>query len=129
MSQYGPSVEDAIKYIRGFFDRLCYVDTSSRSIVLTTNQTDLARRVGSMIRTLGIKCSIQKMGKVVKLRVSGRKPLELWAKEIGFEPEKMIKLDRVLASYRRPNVEPTGTTERATAVEAEGVSGESRSQD
>ena len=95
------SVVDA-EYIKGFFDRLCHVDTSGRAIVLTTNQVDLAKTVAGTLRMMGIRCAIS-VGDRAKLRVSGLASLRRWDETIGFEDiGKRERLREILRSYRRP---------------------------
>lgn len=92
--------EMGLKYVRGYFDRLCSVDVQGRAIVLTTNQVDLAKRVAAALRAHWIKCAIIPQGERVKLRVSGRESLLTWKEHVGFkDPGKEEKLDKILSSY------------------------------
>lgn len=89
-----------IKYVQGFFDRLCSVDETNRAIVLTISNMNLGRLVGARIRQEGIQCHITNLSDRVKLRISTREGLQNWRDSVGFEdPDKAAKLDRILASY------------------------------
>jgi hypothetical protein len=89
-----------LKYIKGFFDRLCSVDVPGRAIILTIQNKDLGRRVGARIRQERIACTMTDMGDRIKLRVSGRGSLQAWMDRVGFDDRaKSGKLQQILDSY------------------------------
>ena len=90
-----------LKFVQGFFERSCSIDEAGRAIVLTTNQVDMARRVGARLRQERINCAIKGDTERVKLRVSGEESLRRWYQVVCFEdPGKQHKLSRILDSYK-----------------------------
>lgn len=103
------------EYVRGFFDRLCSIDASTRAIVLTTDRVDLGRRVAAKVRAERIECSMRVHEGRIKLRISTRDSLERWRKVFGFlDPAKARRLDDVLNSYRRASDEQSRGVEEET---------------
>lgn len=90
------------RFLRGLYDTDGYVESSSRSVGLTTASPDLARRVSLLLLRLGIQSRLSRKGKYAIVRISGPNCIK-FLRHIGFS--KRSKRLALLKVARRSTID------------------------
>lgn len=86
------------EWVRGWSDRASQVHMASRSILMTSNDEDLLRRLFTFLVREKFHVWWSNIGTRFGIRVSGRESLVKWKTKIGFsDPDKAAKLARLLS--------------------------------
>lgn len=90
-------------FLRALFDDEATVDVSGHKIGILMKDKPVIEGARKMFKELGIRAGkiTKKEGKYWRFRITGKKDLEEFQREIGFShPEKKKKLNRLLNNYK-----------------------------